>query len=135
MKKGDILLHDKFKFKDGDLGKKLLVILNNPDLKNSDPYLICRTTSVEKGKIKSPACDDNLSTFFIPENSDYFEIDTWIQLHEVFEFTLEESLKDHFDGHLDIRGKLTEDTIRQLLNCIKKIKDISEEHKELINKQ
>lgn len=133
MQKGDILLHEKFKFTDGKIGTKLIVILNNPNLDKNESYLVCRTTSNQTKKIKSPACDHNLSTFFIPANKDFFDIDTWLQLHEIFSFEISDLLNAGMvDKILEKLGELSEDTLRQLMNCVKKIKDISIEHKDLI---
>ena len=132
MHKGDILFHKRFGFKDGHTSPKLIVILNTPNLDKKEPYLVCRTTSKQGIKIKSPACDTLLSTFFIPADEEYFETDTWLQLHELFEIEAQSLLQDHFNQELFSQNELSENKIRQLVNCIKKNKDISQEHKDLI---
>ena len=132
--KGSILFHKQFEYKNGDLGEKLIIVLNNPD-PSREPYLVCRTTSQEKSKPKRFGCNEELSLFFLPGSHDFFEKDTWIQLHDIFPFDASTLLKDRFDGELSILGKLKDLTTRQLMNCIKRIKDISLRHKRMILKK
>lgn len=131
MKKGAVLFHTRFKYTNGDIGEKLLIVLNDPD-PTKEFYLLTRVTSQEKGKPRKFGCQEDLSLFFLPARHDFFDKDTWIQLYEIFEFEADSMLKDHFKGHLELRGRLQEMTIRQLMNCIKKIKDISGKHKKMI---
>ena len=53
--KGSILFHRKFRFENGEIGEKLLILLNNPD-PTQEPYLICRVTSQGKNKSKEFGC-------------------------------------------------------------------------------
>lgn len=131
LEKGCILFHKKFQFKDGELGEKLIIILNSPD-PSKEPYLVCRTTSQERNKPKTFGCQEELSLFFLPGGQDFFEKDTWIQLYDIFPFEASTILKDFFDGELSVLGKFKELTIRQLMNCIRKVKDISLRHKGMI---
>ena len=41
MEKGTVLFHTEFRFTDGDIGEKLIIILNNPD-PTKEPYLVSR---------------------------------------------------------------------------------------------
>jgi len=132
LKKGTILFHEKFKFKNGELGEKLLIVLNTPDLKKGEPYILCRTTSQEDNKPKTFGCHEKLSLFVLPAKQDFFEKDTWIQLHEVFPFEPTTLLQDHYNKQLSVLGKLKDLTIRQLMNCILKIRDISVGYKKMI---
>jgi hypothetical protein len=134
LEKGTILFHTEFKFSNGETGEKLLIILNDP-VPAKEPYLICRTTSQPGNKPKTPGCIAKKSLFFIASNQDFFIKDTWIQLYEIYSFEASEFLKDKFDGKLEIKGNLKELTIRQLLNCIRIIEDISAEHKKMILKK
>ena len=131
MEKGTILFHEKFKFSNGELGEKLLIILNTPDPK-VEPYLLCRVTSQESNKPKTFGCHQELSLFFLPAKHDFFERDTWVQLYEVFPFDSGTLLQDHFNKQLNVLGKLKDLTIQQLMNCIRKVKDIALGHKEMI---
>jgi hypothetical protein len=134
LEKGTILFHEKFRFANGELGEKLLIILNAPDPK-VEPYLLCRVTSQEGNKPRIFGCHQDLSLFFLPANHDFFKRDTWIQLYEIFPFDAATLLQDHFNKQLNVRGKLKDLTIRQLMNCIRKVKDISLRHKEMILKK
>ena len=65
LRSGCILFDTAFKFKDKEIGEKLIVILNNP-LKGQ-PFLVCRTTSKEKSyRKKNPkGCQQKGKYFFI----------------------------------------------------------------------
>jgi hypothetical protein len=134
LEKGSILFHKRFTFKNGDLGEKLIIVLNDPDPKK-EPYLICRVTSKDQNTPKTLGCHQELSLFFLPAGHDFFQKDTWIQLHEIFPFDASPLLRDHFDGELTALGKLKDLTIRQLMNCIKGIRDIALRHKQMILKK
>jgi len=134
LEKGTILFHVKFEFKNGNIGEKLIVLLNDPK-PSIEPYLFCKTTSRQKGKLTIPGCQSKWSLFYIPGKQDFFELGTWLQLHEIFEGEAKSFLKDHFDGHLQIKGKLKDTTITSLMKCIKIIDDISDKHKEMILKK
>lgn len=131
MERGTILFHEEFRFRNGESGEKILIVLNTPD-PNREPYLLCRVTSQGKNKPKTFGCHEDSSVFFLPAGQDFFDKDTWIQLHEIFSFEATTLLKDHFQKQLNVLGKFKELTFRQLLNCIRKIKDISVRHKEMI---
>jgi hypothetical protein len=132
LEKGTILFHEKFRFKNGEIGEKLLLVLNTPDLKKRELYLLCRVTSQESNKPKTFGCHEELSLFFLPAKQDFFEKDTWIQLHEIFPFGANTLLQDHYDKQLTALGKLKDLTIRQLMNCIRKVRDISMGYKKMI---
>ena len=109
-------------------------ILNNP-VPVKESYLVCRVTSQQNSKPKKFGCDAERAFFFLPANHDFFIEDTWIQLYEIFSFSTDDVLKDKFSGELEIKGKLQEMTIRQLMNCIKNIVDIPVEQKRMILKE
>lgn len=133
MEKGAILYHSSFEFKNGDIGEKLLIVLNDPD-PAKEPYLLSRVTSQEKDKPKKFGCNEDLSLFFLPAGHDFFKKDTWVQLYDVYPIEADSLLKDRFGGELEQLGRLEEMTIRQLMNCIKRVKDISVKHKRMILK-
>jgi len=134
LEKGTILFHSRFEFKNGEIGEKLLVLLNNPD-PNIEPFLFCRTTSKQKNRSLTPGCQANQSLFLVPASRDFFQLNTWLQLHEIFPAEASSVLKDHFDGVLQIKGKLKTETIGLLMKCISVIQDISFEHKSMILKK
>jgi len=134
MKKGDILYHTEFKFPDGTTSDKLLVILNTPD-PIKEPFLVCTTTSQSRNKPKTPGCHSKESLFFIKANHDFFNKDTWLQFYQLYELDFKKLLKTKFDGLVKISGSLKEQTINEVINCIRKSDDVSEYYLKLIGKR
>jgi len=131
--RGTILFHKKFQFTDGETGEKLLIILNEPDYKKEEPYLIVRTTTQTKNKPDIYGCHKNSSLFFIPTNKDFFKKDTWIQLHEVFPIDYKSFLQNRLEyNQVKIVGNLESLTLTHLLKCVELVEDISEQHKRMI---
>lgn len=96
MIRGTVLFHEKFKFPDGEYGEKLLIILNTPS--NTEPYLVCKTTSKCKYCITKEGCHSDKGIYHIKADRDGFKRDTWVQLSLIMELTQEELLKAHFTG-------------------------------------
>lgn len=128
MTKGTVLFHPRFHFTDGTLGKKYLIILNNPDLKKSEPFLFCRTTSNPNRKPEAHGCYSEKNLFVLDAIFDFFPLKTWVQFYEIFEASSEELLRDKFKLGLDIVGQLKQQTINTIVNCIKRSDDISRYH-------
>ena len=120
-KAGEIFFCPEFPFKDGEIGKKYLVLLNSPA--NKDPYIFCRTTSQQKRKILKEDCQEDWLMFFLLSGKDVFPENTWLQFYELYAFTLEELLKLHTDNDLEYVAKLQDLTVRQIKNCIKECKE------------
>ena len=136
MTAGDILLHSHFKYEDGTVGGKLLVILNSPDTAKNEPYLFVKTTSRLKGKQLTPGCIAAWGIFYIPPHKDFFDDHTVLDLRDIREIDPTSLVKDHFDGSVNKVNQLSFLTISQLKNCLKQIKeDISEKHYTLIFKK
>jgi hypothetical protein len=127
-KSGCILLDKKFKFRDNEIGEKLIVLLNNP--RKNEPYLFCRTTSRERPpyQIKTPkGCQKNSQYFFITACS-FFPEDTWFLLYDIHEYDTARVLNKHFKKEIIIINCIDDITLRQIKNCIKNSIDISEKH-------
>ena len=134
MKKGDILFHPQFKFTDGEIGRKYLILLNNPDLQKSEPFLLCKTTSNPKGKPQKQGCYPDRNLYVLDAGFDFFPEKTWIQFYEIFEAQSNDLIRDHFEYGLEIKKTLREQTINEIVNCIKKSDDISEYHLSFLRK-
>ncbi len=130
MNKGTILYHTAFQFKDGQIGQKLLIVLNTPQ--NNDPYLCCKTTSKQKYGLDKEGCHSNKNIYVLNPIANCFPAKTWVQFHEIFEFNNHTFLQDHFNGKLNIKGTLPTNTINAIINCIKKSDDISKYHLQLL---
>lgn len=133
MQKGEIFFHKNLLFKNGETGEKYLVLMNTPT--KQDKYVFCKTTTQQKTKSKNPGCNPGELVFFIPAQKDWFPKDTWIQLHEYYQFHAVEAIQDYWDHNLLEKGVLQDLTIRQLVNCVKRLEDVEEESLELILKK
>ena len=133
MKKGTILFHKNFPFKDGDSSPKLLVVLNSPTIQ--DPFLAVRTTSQQKHRPRQSGCIEGKNLFFIEAGKTSFPIDTWIQLYDFYEISHERFMMEFLSGRLDIKGDLPEQMVNALINCAKRSDDISEYQLSLISKK
>lgn len=134
MTRGTVLFHTKFRFTDGEIGEKLLIILNTPT--PNEPYLVCRTTSKCKYYITKEGCHEDKGIYHIKANRDGFSYDTWIQLSDIFEFTQEELLNArHVHKTCQIKHCLKENTIRAILNCIWKCDDVTQYQLDLLFKK
>ena len=132
MKKGTILFHPSFEFTDGETGRKYLIILNDPDLKKSEPFLLVKTTSQSHNKPETPGCHPDKNLYAINANQDFFPKKTWIQFFEIFEADSAKFIKGHFEKGLEIKGSLKPDTLRAIINCIRKSDDVFEYHFSLL---
>jgi hypothetical protein len=111
--RGAIYHHKDLVFKNGFTGKKYLVLLNSPSGK--DPYLFVKTTSQKKNKPATPGCIKNHSVYFIPGGKAFFRLDTWVQLHEIYEIMPKDI--DSKNG-VTIRGRLDVKIIYEIVNCL-----------------
>ena len=125
MTPGSILHDTNFRFKDGEIGNKLLIVLN--DGKNS-PYIIIKTTSKKKLKGKDEGCQlsDKPPNFFLPRGSCSFKEETWAELNEFFEFEFGEIFKKKLAKTLDYKNTLPTKIFKDLLNCAMNCDDISQ---------
>lgn len=135
MQKGDIYSHKNFRFKNGESAPKLLILLYIPPKKKTCPYLFCLTTSQANEKSLKEGCKSHWSEFLILKNREFFKENTWLQLHAIYPMEAKSVLQDCMTGYMERKDKLQDLTIRQLMNCIKKSKDVEEEYAELILKK
>ena len=132
LKSGCILFDTKFTFKDNEIGEKLIVLLNYPGKK--EPFLFCRTTSKEKPpyQIKKPKGCQNDSYYFFINACNFFPEDTWLLLYEIYEYDYICMLNKHFKQQIRIINCINDITLRQIKNCIKYSRDISDKHLKMI---
>lgn len=115
--KGTILFHRKFIYKNGSLGKKLLVILNSPS--KGESFLFVKTTSRQNDKPKTPGCieDSTRSLFYVPPKKDFFDSDTWVQMYS-FETVDYNSIVNSPD--IKKLGSLKPKTVNDIVDCLQK---------------
>lgn len=130
MNKGTIFFHKKFEFKDGEVGEKLLIVLNEP--KKSESYLFCKTTSRSKFNLEHQGCYSDKNIYVIDADHDFFHKKTWVQFHEFYEANATDLLKAHFKGDLVVKAQLRIETINALVNCVKRSDDISKYYLSLL---
>jgi len=119
------ILHDPlFRFKDGETGNKLFVILNDG---SSGFYVAVRTTSQARGKSSSEGChlDDWQQNFFVPTATGCFKKNTWICLDDFYEFDATELLQGSFSGRIQHIGKLPSSMLPALISCALQSDDIT----------
>jgi len=123
MARGAVYYHSQFKFHDGQIGQKILVVLNEPI--NDEPILIVKTTSNLRGNKYIIGCNPNKGVFFLPAHQvSFFELDTVIQLLDIYEATPQEFLQAHLqEKTLTQLGQLSTLCLSQIMNCIKKLKE------------
>ena len=122
---GSIFYDEEFQFPDdGPPADKLLVLLNEPSIQDGEPYIFVWTTSQWPRTVVG--CRPELQQFFIPAGADIFEKDTHICLHRFVGATDLDYGAEHY------KGSLTNQTMGQLVNCIKITPDVPEEYWPLI---
>lgn len=131
MTPGSILYDTSFIFKDGEIGKKLLIILNDG---SNYPYIIVKTTSKQKRKGKDEGCqlNDKPPNFFFPKGSCSFELDTWAELIEFYEFNVNDIFTKRLNKTLELKDSIPKNLLRDFLNCAKNCDDISTKQAEII---
>lgn len=132
---GEVLCHEKFQFSDGTFGKKLLVVLNNP--RPRDPCIVVKTTSQSRRypNVKN-GCNPDKQVFYVPDTGkEVIRGDTYIQLEETFELSVVELAASVLKKEVSSIGKLSDLTVAQIKNCLKKVRrDIPERHYKMIFK-
>jgi hypothetical protein len=128
MKKGTVLLHHNFKFEDGEVKSKYLILLN--DFTQGQNLLMVLTTSNQRRYPYEQGCHSDRNTFVITETEekDIFKKRTWVQIDRINEFDVKELMQKSFEKNVEIKGVLKEHIIRGIINCTMRIKDISEYH-------
>ena len=111
--KGSIFYHDEFRFSDGEIGQKLLVLLNTPA--PTDPLLLVKTTSRQKNKPATPGCLLRNRAFFCGRGTCFFEKDTWIELFEVYEM---EQKPFYASPHVSYKGCLDPPLVDAVVQCL-----------------
>lgn len=127
---GSIFIHHNFAFKDGETGKKLMVILGN----FNNHVVVAKTTSKQHDRGITYGCQpsDRFHNFYLPQGSCFFQKCTWICLDEFFEFTDKDLLEARLRNELYLSGKLENHHLSKLQNCALKSLDISEKQEQTI---
>ena len=111
--RGAIYFHPSFEFKNGDTGKKLVLLLNTPS--KNDPYLFVKTTSRQKDKPLRPGCIEERSLFFIPAGTTFFKENTWVELYERYPMRPNDVSKNK---DMKLIGNLDVKTLDKIIDCL-----------------
>ena len=113
----------EFKFKDGNAGEKLFVVLCTSPL-NDSTVVVVRTTKVERGA-KSYGCDlnDRWQNFYVPDEAKVFKKPTWIML----DYAIEYSVSALEAATSERKKKLTPIAFKDLLDCAAQATDIEQD--------
>lgn len=135
--RGDIHHHDKLVFHNGVVGTKFLILLNSPQ--KGEPYLFVKTTSQEKHypECKGLDCLYSHKCFSVPAKVSFFSKNTWVQLHEIYEFSPIDLLKSKFEKDAgSVVGTLDSQLTNQIVNCLLKCnsEDIIADHIALLKR-
>lgn len=124
MEPGTLIVDNDFVYRDGNRGKKVLVVLNDGSV---GYYIIIKTTSKDTYKGISFGCqsNDRYPNFFLPKGCCCLKKATWVMLDQFFEMTTYELLDKHFSRKMDRIGVLPLEILKQLLDCASNCLDIS----------
>lgn len=127
---GSIFIHHNFAFKDGETGKKLMVILGN----FNNHVVVAKTTSQQHDRGITYGCqpNDRFHNFYLPKGSCYFEKCTWVCLDEFFEFTDKDLFEARLKNEMFLSGNLETHHLMKLQNCALESLDISEIQEHII---
>lgn len=106
-----------------------MVLVNEPTCAEG-PWVFCKTTSKNKRNFPQ-GCHSQHNIFaIIPKESPFAE-PTLVQF-ELYFFQGTEMLKAKLCGHMTEIGQLRDNTIRAIINCVKKSPDVSKKELELL---
>jgi hypothetical protein len=111
--RGNIYRHPEFKFHDGEIGDKLILLLNTPS--NKEHGIFVKTTSQQHNKPSTVGCIKSHRCFYIDANSELFDLNTWIQLDDIYEFDANAAKRN--DGLHKI-GTLNDGKIDKIIDCL-----------------
>ena len=131
MTPGTILFDKQFQFKDGEVGRKLLVVLSDG---KTGFYLIIKTTSQSKFKGRDEGCqsNDRYPNFYLPDGTTCLQGESWLILNEFYELDAAELDKKVADGEISRIGNLPRDVLIELFDCAINCWDISTKQADIL---
>lgn len=132
MTPGEVFFFKDFKFKDGKTKDKLIIILNYPQ--DNEPYLVCCTTHVQHFRLKELGCHSEDNYYFVDNQQDNFDIDTWIVFGTIYELSVDKILNACINQGTHSLFTLEKTLWNSMKACILKSKDIAGVHLEMIGR-
>ena len=126
MSPGTILFDRNFQFKDGEVGEKIFILLNNG---SSGTYVSVKTTSNGSRYGLTAGCQvlERFPNFFIPVHAACLNDNTWVQLHVFYEFNAADLMQTVMSGEIHRIGVLPEKLANELISCSSHSNDITED--------
>ena len=117
---GQILYHKNFIFTNGNIGSKLVVVLNTGD--NSEISLALKTTSQSaRYPYATPGCNSGKKVFCIfKECKQGFPQDTYVQMDNIYPINVEQLLNNEQVSFVD---HLSEVCFANLKRCLRNFRD------------
>lgn len=129
---GSIFIHKNFAFKDGEIGKKLIIILGN--LNNH--IVAVKTTSQQYDRGLTYGCqpNDRFHNFYLPQGSCFFSKCTWVCLDEFYSFNDNELFLQRAEQNLFYSGDLSLEHLYKLQLCALDSFDITGDQESIIQR-
>lgn len=130
MTPGTILKHQNFRFHDGEIGHKILIVLGSAN----GIAVVVKATSRGYRYGLSFGCQplDRFQNFHLVQNCCVLPKATWICLDEYYEFLDSEILAKHFAGDVETLGNLPNDITALLVACALDSNDVSTHQENII---
>lgn len=123
---GDVVFIPRFQFSDGGDADKLFIVLN---VRRNDIHLLLKTTSrANAHRPKVEGCHWQKGYFHLPAKKHWFDIPTWVVLHDPIECRASDLDKDCDAGRAKHCASLKDELVRGIINCFKRSEDYSEHH-------
>lgn len=123
MNVGSVFFDREFDFGDGDMGRKLFVVLGTA----KGVSLAVKTTTKQRGRGTTFGCQikDRFGNFFLPHRCCDLDKTTWVCLDAFYELDQSIVLTKRFRGIIDPICDLQPDLARLIQDCALMSKDIS----------
>ena len=121
---GTILFDDNFRFRDGQKGEKLFVVLSD----GSDGlYSTAKTTSRGKLYLWQYGCQigHRYPAFYLPLHATCLRKDTWVQLEAFYDFESAALVQKVISGLIKRIGVLDSSLAVDLIECARRSQDIT----------
>lgn len=132
MTTGTVLFDTRFEFHDGDVGRKLIVILSDA---RDGIHIAVITTSRQKRKHREAGCqsNDQPANFFVVDGTSCLDGDSWLLLNYFYELKAADLLQRSFAGEVRHIGTLSRDMSVELIACALESFDISTKQHEILS--
>jgi hypothetical protein len=131
MTPGQFFFDSDFQFRDGEIGRKIFVVLSDG---GCGYYVVAKTTSRGRLYRNDYGCQsgNRFPCFFLPQGSCCLRESTWICLDEFYEFDRRELLQKHFTGTVNRLGALKEEMTLDVVTCAINCPDVTTQQESVL---